>query len=40
MRWQDKPIRHPGPSSPTEKICDMCGRPLRRKKNLLDRFGA
>jgi len=22
MRWLDKPIRHPGPSSPTEKICD------------------
>jgi hypothetical protein len=22
MRWQDKPIRHPGPSSPTENICD------------------
>jgi len=28
MRWLDKPIRHPGPSSPTEKICDrtpFCG---------------
>jgi hypothetical protein len=22
MRWLDKPIHHPGPSSPTEKICD------------------
>jgi len=28
------------PSQPPRKVCDMCGRPLRRKKNLLDGYGA
>jgi hypothetical protein len=40
IHWRDNPVHRSRPNSVARKICDMCGRPLRRKKNLLDGYGA